>query len=472
MTPRPGREARGRRVLEGTCRALALIALTAALVLALRPQGESTARALAPHTERVAWDRPDSLIAASLAGALAQRDTADSDSAPLLVLDMAQVPERTLRAALGALRLDAVPLRWTTPSGDGAVALSITRARVPQAPLTVRVATHRTEAPLVLRDAGGLIDSLPGDSLDVNVAGAQVRSWTLASVTSPLEVVQGGTRARAAAPSSPRTKRLLVFALPGWEGKFTVAALEELGWTVDAQFRVSPTGAVQVGSPERLDTARYAAAVVLDSMAVDSDALRRFATAGGGVLLAGDALRLPLAWRPARATELRGGIAGGLLSDDPRSGLAAWELEPLGDAHVLQAAASDHGHEEPVVVARRLGGGRVVGIGYREIWRWRMQGTDDGLLAHRHWWRDVVAAAVADTAALPDERDGWPGDAAPLADLAARLGPPAVGEQVGETAAPQAAYPRAATPWKALLFLLASAALLLEWSSRRLRGAR
>jgi hypothetical protein len=89
-----------------------------------------------------------------------------------------------------------------------------------------------------------------------------------------------------------------------------------------------------------------------------------------------------------------------------------------------------------------------------------MVGGDAGLEAHREWWADLVAN-VAHVGRTPRATDG-PVDEAPLAHLVARLGPP--------SPPPANIDPRRGIPasWQFALFC---AALLLEWASRRLRGA-
>jgi hypothetical protein len=238
---------------------------------------------------------------------------------------------------------------------------------------------------------------------------------------------------------------------------------------------------VTIGSPRALDTARYAAVLVLDSMAVDAASLSRYVNRGGGVVLGGDALRIPslAALRPGRATVLRGAIAGALLTDAPRRGLEAWEFEPAPDAVVLETDRGDHAHAEPALVARRVGAGRVIAMPYHETWRWRLQGTDDGLAAHRAWWHGAVIAASGAMAPMSTSAasERYPGNGAPYADLVARVGAPLADstpalnemartrEQAGANG-----MPRSLVGW----ILLGSALLSLvaEWASRRLRGAR
>jgi hypothetical protein len=299
-------------------------------------------------------------------------------------------------------------------------------------------------------------------------------------VSPPLRASVGTSAARVAVVTPLFARRVMLMALPGWESKFTAAALEETGWLVDGRYRVSPRTSVTLGAPTRLDTSRYAVVVLLDSMSVDAAVITRFVQQGGGLVLGGDALRIPslASISPVRATSGRGAVAGALLTASPQRGLEAWELVVARGASVLQSTPSDHGHVEPVLVARRVGAGRVVASAYRNSWRWRMEGTDDGAAEHRAWWSSVLALAAGVPAAPSDSlADAFPGDAAPYADLVARLGGPAPADR-GGAAAPDVARPAFATwmdrLWAApgLLFMIIALALLGEWASRRLRGNR
>jgi hypothetical protein len=403
--------------------------------------------------------------AAASPGGLTDGDIAARDT---LVLPLSTVPGAPLRAGLMSLHHAGVPVRWTDSTGARGMALSVTRVASPQAPLDVRLSVPPGRT-VVLRDAGGVLDSVANR--------APTLSWRLQSASPPLVATVGRSAVRASLPDSGVPRRLLVLADPGWESKFVAAALEEAGWQVDGTFRVSPSGATTLGAPQRLDTARYAAVLILDSLRVDGAAIREFVARGGGAVLSGDALRIPAlaTWRPARATAVRGAIAGALLTDTPRRGLEAWELEPVADAVVLQVDRGDHAHDEPALVARRVGAGRVVAMSYRESWRWRMQGTDDGMSDHRAWWTAAVAAAVPSPVARVASSDGYPGASAPYADLVARVAAPIAAvensvRRAGIDADRQGDLPLPLRP--PVLLLTALVALLAEWASRRLRGLR
>lgn len=465
-----------RLLIERTCRVAALVALGVALWSSVRD-----ARGKAPITGRTLLTLSDSIVADSGATALQSlMPLARAPRGDSTVLSLGAVPSARFRAALGALAAGGAPLQWVDRTQARGLAVSASRGSTPDAPLHVRASMAAGQA-LVLHDAGGTLDS-------VATPGA-VMAWQLRSAVAPLVVQQGQSRALITPPDSARAQRALVIAQPGWEGKFVVAALEEAGWAVDGSMRVSPSGSVTIGTPQRLDLSRYAAVVVLDSMPVDGAAITAFVSRGGGLVLGGDALRIPAlaALRPARATSVRGAIAGALLTAEPRRGLEAWELEPTAEAVVLQTDASDHGHGEPALVATRRVRGRVVAMPYRETWRWRMEGTDDGAAEHRRWWQSALLAAVpaasgatvvmTSDAAARGQGDALPGAAAPYADLMARIGPPITLSGIPEATlrprderASRGEFPR--TPAAPVLLGIAVLALLAEWTSRRLRGAR
>ncbi|MBL0938160.1 MAG: hypothetical protein IBJ03_04650 [Gemmatimonadaceae bacterium] len=411
-------------------------------------------------------------------GGAEPRDSVRTDT---LLLGLSRIPGDSSRALLGGLPLSGVSVAWALvpdSARDATLAATVSRVATPGNELLVRSSGHHHA--LVLRDAGGVLDSVPTES------ATTPSSWRVRSATWPLTVSGRASTVSLDTPDSTRVRMVRVLGVPGWEYKFTVAALEELGWKVDGAVRVAPTAQVTLGAPATpLDTTRYAAVVVTDSVAVDGTGLQRFVDAGGGLILLGDALRIPAlsAMRPAVATERRGGIAGALLTEAPLSGLDAWELRTAPDAVVLQEVSGDagggHGHDEPVMVARRRGAGRVLAVAYRELWRWRMEGRDDGIDAHRAWWRNTLSAVGAVAAAPvgrdPLGRDPHPGAGAPYADLVSWIGP-ARTTSGGPTSGQDAVRPTRSTrdsrhlaPW---LGVLALGLLCFEWGSRRLRGAR
>jgi hypothetical protein len=419
-----------------------------------------------------AWSDSTASAAAALTRVLISMG-ADSGQRQLLAY-APRVPLAATRARWSSLIGADVVVQWNDHTMAAGLAVSAERMPDPSAAVLVRAAggarPRGGATALVLRDAGGVLDSVPG---------VLSTGWRVASTSAPLRVRAAQTDAQAVIRDAPSTRRVMVLALPGWESKFVAASLEESGWMVDGRFRVSPRTAITVGAPQRLDTAVYAVVVVLDSMDVDAGALGRFVRAGGGLVLGGDALRIPslAALRPARTTTSRAGVAGGLVANAPEQGLDAWELVVDGDAEVLRAIRSDHAHDEPVLIAKRVGLGRVVASGYRNSWRWRMEGTDDGAAEHRQWWGAVVAAAVGTARLSPfPPADALPGAAAPYADFVARVGAPIAravrapaGDDARSTPDPRSDRWR---PGPALLFVMIGAGLLGEWTSRRLRGRR
>lgn len=103
--------------------------------------------------------------------------------------------------------------------------------------------------------------------------------------------------------------------------------------------------------------------------------------------------------------------------------------------------------------------------GYDETWRWRMAGGDEAVAAHREWWSRLVAAIAYAPLVRRSGTSDATLDEAPLASLIDALGP-------------ASAYDTRLVPHNdgglvtRVLFGLIVASLVLEWTSRRLRGAR
>lgn len=446
-------------MFEAVCRAGALAALIAGAWLSWTAHRD---------TPRTAGSRVVRLADSSLAPVV--REVRRAVSSPdTLVMPLTTVPRAATRAALGVMAHAGIPVRWVDSTGAAGLALSITHDATPGPGFDVRVSVPVSSSTLSLRDAGGLLDSL---STDTSAHSPRLQAWHVAALTAPVRASSGNAEAVDTVAAAAPPKRLLVMALPGWESKFTIAALEELGWSVDGTLRTSPTGAVTVGTPQRLDTARYAAVVILDSMTVDAPALLRFVRQGGGIVLSGDALRIPelAAHGPAHAFMVRNATAGALLTPTPRRGLEAWELGVPLDAEVLLRDAGSHGHDEVIVAGRRIGAGRAVASGYRQLWRWRMEGTDDGIDEHRRWWSGLIALVLPDGPSTQVPRAVWPGDVAPYADLVAMAGRPLTALPARVSASDTSRGFRLPVP--AVLFGLAALCLLTEWASRRLRGLR
>jgi hypothetical protein len=452
-----------RRSAERLLRAAAVVLLVA-LLWRHWPRAASAGGSAAPVALPVADLQGDSSGVAT-AGALLRvmlRD-ADGAAAPRVHLSIPSLPAPAARAALAAASAGGMALSWTDSSRASGLAIGATSA--PDAADELVISASGAPGALVMRDDGGVLDSLPVAASNASLLVRRGAAW--------VEAAQRGSAARIAVPAALVRKRILLYGRPGWETKFTIAALEEAGWQTDATLPVSPTASVTVGSPSALDTGRYAAAIVLDSGVARGAALTRFVAQGGGVILSGDALhdRALAAVTPARAVGSRAAIPGGLLSPSPTSGLEAVRVAPLADALVLQREAD----RAPSVVVMRRGTGRVLASVYRESWRWRMEGGDDAVEAHRAWWTGQLrAVAYAPPIIEPDSTDrsaavtAITSNAAPYADLVAGLGAPSDPPARGTAVAAAPGQRR----FDLVLLGAALAALLAEWASRRLRGAR
>ena len=293
---------------------------------------------------------------------------------------------------------------------------------------------------------------------DASSGGAR---FLVPSATGKIRAKVGRTTAYAAAPDSIRLGRVLVIGTAGWETKFVTAALEEEGWKVDADIHVAPTVDVTQGSIS-LDTARYSAVIALDgSAALRASDIVRFATMGGGVILAGSsgAIEAFSAIRPGTTGRVQN---GSILEAEPgtvtQASLASAPINGLrGDAVSVESRGS-----EVVTAARRHVAGRVLQTGYLETWRWRMSGGDDAPAQHREWW----SRAVASVAYAPAIRSSATGaDDSPVASLVEAIGHPS---QQSQSALASAAG--SISLW--LLFAILSLSLLGEWASRRLRSER
>lgn len=380
-------------------------------------------------------------------------------------LSLSAVPDAERRALLQAGRHAGVPVAWRAAADAPlpAVALAADASADPAAGMVVRVAAP-PGVTLELADSLGWIDS--------TASAAGGASWRVPGTPREVRVQAGETRAIVRPEARSRGFRVRLYGVPGWESRFTTVALEEAGWTVDAAFTIAPRVTVRSGRPEALDTARYRAVVALDSTAWrDAGAIARFVQSGGGlVLLADAAAGAPAAMPTAgRVGALNAAVPGALRTASPLEAVPLRAITALLPGSVVlerSARASS-----PVrVAARVVGAGRVVQSGVSGLWEWRMLGGDDAVDAHRDWWRVMLqrAASAGPAPQTSATRLAWsgPGDAAPLADLVARIGP----ADSTPSVAPSAGVRTAALP--AWLLLVALVALVGEWWSRRQRGAR
>lgn len=438
--PSPGSR---RLQLERAIRTGAVAALVALLVLPWTPSST---------------DRLDASSSAQLAQVLT-----DATLRPVasVSVQLSQAPDASSRAWLRALRGAGTAVQWRVTDALPSTVLSSEPVPGPEGQR--RVALSGIPAGGVsVRDALGIVDSASTDSGAARDVVARVSGAVVAKVR--------GATLRAPDVSPSPLRAVLVLGGAGWEARFTTAALEEAGWTVESEFIVTPRGpagrtpdagrgaAVRTrGASGAIDTSRFAAVIALDASAAPrAPAIARFVQQGGGLILAhaaavGDLRGLAPARPDAPFTE----TLGGLLTAVPRRGLAGRELAGLrADALVLERRG-----DVVTMAARRHELGRVVMLGYDDLWRWRMQGGEVSPEEHRAWWSQLVSSvAYAPFSSAADAT----GDPAPTASLHASLGPPGI--------SPPGAGTRQ-FPWPMVLFATCILLLMTEWTSRRLRGA-
>lgn len=414
-------------------RALRAVSVTSLVVLAIRLWSGFSAAA---GTELVSTRSLDSALVAW------------SVSPPAhATIEAAVAPGGLQRDWLVALRRTGLAIDWSIRDSSGA-ALVVEAGPLPDSPLRV-TASGRPGQALVLADELGQIDS-------TRTGPDGIASWR-ARPLGRTRVSLGASSATAAARESLVTRPLLVIGQAGWESRFAMMALEEDGWPVTARVAIAPGAIVRQGPGVRMDTAFLSAVIVLDSTSpIDAREIARFVNEGGGVVASGagtnhPALRTLL---PSRVSSVSEGSVGALLGPSPRAGLSARTFAVRTGAVALERRGA-----APVVLARRVGSGRVVAAGYDDTWRLRMTTPDDNAPElHRGWWSSL-AGGVALSRLVP--RDVGAIDEAPFAAAVDALGPPH---------APGQRADRDSWPWDAWLAALATASLLAEWLSRRLRG--
>ena len=461
----------GMLTLERVLRGVAVAALLIALARSLWPAAGTSRDNVGITLDATRADSGVS-VARTIGNAIAAQAAsgAAATSWPTLAAQMQVIPSDTVRAILGASANAGVPVSWRDSTGARSLAIDARAASSPQTFTLIDAAGSTASArasAIVLRDQGGVVDSAPAGRDVLRVRAARVRGDLRATLTRDGKPV---ATARVTVPDSARMGRVLLFAQPGWEAKFVTAALEESGWIVDGSLALAPKARIRTGSPGTPDTSRYAAVVVLDSGVTTARDLRRFIAQGGGVVIAGGAVRDPALATLAsiRVAGHRPALPGALLTDQPRRGLAALHLSATRASLTLERDGAN-ASAQPVVVVERQGVGRVLASGYQATWHWRMEGRDESADEHRRWW-DGLVGAVAYAGAAGDStrvarQSRWPGDAAPVADLVARLGP------ASTNVAPSLATRPDLVPSAWLLYIIAVVSLLTEWALRRLRGA-
>ncbi len=435
--PSPAEPHRLRPILERLAHILALAVLVLLLVRELRPIEQGDPLRIGVE------DLPPALHAATLG-------MRGHESG--LIVRMDSVPAPPQRDWLAALSGAGMPVRWTMELIHPVVIVADHIAD-PRGGVDVRVWRGGVHPAVITDGAGELARLEPLAGTSGVLARAVVRD---------VEVHLPGQHARATTPDSLRLGAVLVLGRAGWEARFLLRTLEELGWSVDARLAVAPGVVVTQGQPAAPDTARHAVVVVLDSTAArDAAALQRYVGAGGGLVLVGEGTRIGALslLAPGGSGSREGGAVEPLPQDVPRLGLALYPVQPShADAVVLER----HGGRDLVAVAaRRVGAGRVVQAGYDESWRLRMEGGEQGPEAHREWWARLLAAAAYAPSTMREPASL--GEPAPLASLIDAIGPPST--PVGDRS----------RPWRLpsrQLFLAGLVLLLVEWASRRLRGAR
>src|SRR5678815_4226401 len=354
-------------------------------------------------------------------------------------------PSSQAIAWLAALRHAGHSVAWSgSPARAGVVAEP---AVGPTGAVRVHVAAPANSR-VTLADVAGAIDSARVGLLGVSFTVPLTVDSLVARVNQqPLAVAK---------PADVTPRAVLVVGDAGWEAKFVASALEERGWQVVTRFAVAPGVNVRAAAEPQLDTAHVAAIVAIDSsIEALGPVVRRFVEQGGGIVLAGS----------AAGARVVSPLAAGSVGPRARRNVAANDTIGLGttgyfpvasvrdDAVALERRASG-----VAVAARRIGAGRVLQVGYDDSWRWRMAGGPGSEAAHRDWWSRVVSSvAYAPVTANTQSRTFD----APVASLFGKLGPP----RPAPVSSRGTVDPRLML---ALILLL----LLVEWTSRRLRGLR
>lgn len=431
-----------RLLLERLCRAGAIAALIA--LIALVGKAHSPLRAKATTHEQL-----DQALARGTRERLA-----------VLGVEFDRLPDDTTISWLAALRDAGTQVSWDVHDSLAAVALSAEPIPGPEQ-LTRITITGAPAGPLVVRDEIGILDSAGAPAggtreLTAHASGALSVALTRGVLSTPLT-------------DSIVDRAVLILARAGWEGAFTAAALEEAGWQVEAEFVVTPRGvgasgqepdpgsSVRTrGASTALDTSHFAAVVVLDPTSPSrASAIARFVAQGGGLIAnASGATGALSTLMPARPAEAVRAVLGGIVSQAPRSGLPGTRLVSLTN----DALELEREHGVAMVVARRHELGRVLMIGYDDLWRWRMEGGENAPLEHRLWWSSMVSSVAYAPLVRTTTTISSP---APLAQLYATLG---ARHEVGEL--PEIV----GLPWMHLLLGASILLLLVEWTSRRLRG--
>jgi len=360
------------------------------------------------------------------------------------------VPSTIERAWLTALAGAGSSVTW---SGDLApIMIDAQPVASPTGGTMVLIAAPSGSS-VVMSDEVGVIDTLRPRE-----AGASV---TLNSVPNRLSTRTNSSVASTVARDSVVLHKILVIGEAGWESKFVVAALEEEGWKVQALMRIAPGVDVTQGWAA-IDTSRYSAVVALDAGASPyANRIVEFARNGGGVILGPGAASLD-AMGPLRAgavgrstSESLGAQSGGAIT------LANLPLAPITSLRNDATPFEKRGAAVSIAAAR-VGGGRVLQLGYQDTWRLRMAGGETAVRDHRALWRRFVSAA-AYAPRVPRTTTPATSDEAPIATLVAAIGP-------GTSARSSVRFSETGSSWIPWLFAIVVLGLVAEVASRRMRG--
>jgi hypothetical protein len=396
--------------------------------------------------------RPERTVSARSANlAVALRDWSVAGAAPdRAAIQLDSTPSAVERDWMRALAHSGSSIAWRGTLPPSAVAVHPVAS--PGGGLTVLVAAPSANR-VSIEDELGLIEGATA-----TVGGAR---FNVPSASGNILAKVGSTRARAAPADSIRLGRVLVLGSAGWESKFVTSALEEAGWEVDVEIRVAPSVDVTQGFASAIDTSRYSAVVALDGSAASRAAeIARYASSGGGVILAGATGSLD-AFASLRAGATGRANVPPVLDSEPGAVTrASLSLLPIPSLR-SDAIRLDTRRGVTAAAARRHGSGRVLQQGYLDTWRWRMSGGDNSPAAHREWWTRLISSVAYAPTVRPAAEIA---DNAPSARLIDALGEPS------QPTASLATTAGSISLW--LLFAILSLSLLAEWASRRLRGSR
>lgn len=293
---------------------------------------------------------------------------------------------------------------------------------------------------------------------DSSNTGTHFISAPIAVSTGTIGVSSGNNSASTALTDSVILRPVLVIGKAGWETKFVLAALEEAGWKTDALISIAPSVNTTHGAVATIDTAHYSAIIALDRFAVSrSRDIVSFVRSGGGLILGADAARVQELSALRVSDALPIAHQSVLTLDTISRGSAPFTALTIKPT----AVALEQRRGQITVAAMRLGFGRIAQLGYDDTWRWRMQGSRQSLVDHRDWWSALISkVAYAPRISISPASD----NRAPYANLVEIAGAPSPNSEIGK----RVDAPTSQLIWIVLLSLL----LMVEWASRRLRGAR